>query len=364
MALVVRHLIREFHDPLRGEDEMLQYLEAIDNATVKQLIGSPRDIALTPDGKLASNGFMLTPLAFKQLCRYTAKGLYGLVADVGAVITNVRSLDAYTSVPLAAEIINKVVTLRFNVPDGISSKALILNHESKTVDGIVGARYHYTPHYQLYDCVKQMTHGQGGSIFVRGIVCGRRLEFTLVRGNTNIHGGHIMAPALYFTNSEAGEAGIHACGAMTIGPASGETIHVLNTPKHVAHTAKDFDQRLGALYNHALEQSRGMHSMFPDYGRRLNEWLDVVHNGAITESRRRALTGRVRKYVGTNLAEEIIRKVLFQGADSKVIPAKVPIEDVAKRTYRDLVLTLCREGRGRYHTLRELLERAAFSFLT
>jgi hypothetical protein len=340
------------------EDTMLAHLERIDNATVKQLISSPRDIELKPDGKLASNDYYLTPLAFKQLCTYTAKGLYGLVADVGAVVGNARSLDAYTSPALATEIINKVVRLRFTVPDGISCKALILNTESKTVDGIVGARYRYQPHHQLYTTVRDMiTDLYPTTTFARASLTGRRFAFTLINRCYSL-GQLLLVPGLYFTNSEAGEAGIHAGPTLFV-----EDSFALGEMKHIAHTQSDFEPRLAKLVDWAVERYVALRQHCPGIYNKLYAPLNVVVANKISDVTRRRYTRQIAKYTGATLADEVMRKALFQGADGKNIPAKIEITEVATRTYRDLVLTLCRTGVGRYHTIRERLERAAFSFL-
>lgn len=358
-SIVERQPVQTFD--AEQETALVEYLEHIDNCTIKQLISSPKDIELRADGRLLINGYSLTPLAFKQLCRFVAKGLYGLVADVGAVIGNARSLDAYTSPALATEIINKVVRLRFNVPDGISCKALILNTENQTVDGIVGARYRYVPSHQLYTSVKDMLD-QGADIeLMRASLHGRRFAFTF-RNVASIYGLGVFGPmlaTLYFSNSEAGEAGIHAGAGLVL-----EHAHMLGELKHVAHVNQDFETRLQSLVTWACKEHKWRIAKFAFYADRLRASLNIVHENKISQHRRRELTRRISKRIGTILAEEVMRKALFQGADGTAIPAKISVEEVAMRTHRDLALTLSREGEGRYHTIRELCERAAFDIIS
>lgn len=358
-SLVARQQLLEF-DSFQ-QPQLLEHLEHIDGCTVKQMISSPRDIELKPDGKLMVNNYALTPLAFKQLCRYVATGLYGLVADVGAVIGNARSLDAYTSPALAAEIINKVVRLRFSAPDGISCKALILNAESKTVDGIVGARYRYVPSHQLFTSVMDIIEGELAVGFERATLSGRRFAFTL--GNASVYhhlaSGNTLVPTLYFTNSEAGEAGIHAgAGFLT------EEAHMIGALHHVAHSNHEFDARLNNIVAATIKDHRWLIDKFQFYADRLRAPLNLVHENKIDDKKRKELTRKLGKRIGTSAAEEVVRKTLFQGADGTTIPAKIAIEEVALRTNRDLALTLSRYGEGRYHTIRELCERAAFDSIS
>jgi hypothetical protein len=358
-SLVARQPLQEFD--LWQQEQLLAHLEHIDSCTVKQLISSPRDIELKPNGRLTVNDYALTPLAFKQLCRCVAAGLYGLVADVGAVIGNARSLDAYTSAALAVEIINKVVQLRFNAPDGISCKALILNAESKTVDGIVGARYRYVPSHQLFTSVMDTVEGELEVQFERASLSGRRFAFTLRNTATHheIDNGQLLVPTLYFTNSEAGEAGIHAgAGFIT------EEAHMLGALRHIAHSNHEFDARLTKIMAGTIKDHKGLIEKFQFYEARLRAPLNLVHEMKINDKKRKEITRWIGKRIGTALAEDVMRKALFQGADGTTIPAKIAIDEVAQRTNRDLALTLAREGEGRYHTIRELCERAAFDIIS
>jgi len=356
-GLAVYPRLKEFD----SEVEFVEHVERVDGCTTKQLISSPRDITLTKDGRLAANGFRLTSLAFKQLCQFTAKGLYGLVADIGAVDINARSLDQFTSPALAADIINKVVELRFHVQDGISAKALILNADSKTVDGLVGARYRYVPHHQLYDSVKEcMTTTSDIPVFKRGLVAGRRCAFTLASQQPHTTpSGYTLARCAYFTNSEAGEAGIHATAGIVID----DTYCAIDSAhmRHIAHSNSDFDARLTNLVSQTVRQYSGI--ALAGYGSRLEENLGVVVDRAVSKSVRKKLVGDVATAVGQALAEQVIRKAIFQGADRTTTPAQVSLVDIAQRTKRDLVILLCREGEGRNHTTREALEGAAFQII-
>lgn len=343
------------------EEELLEYLERTDNCTIKQLISSPRDIALGSDGKLTSNGYMLTPLAFKQLCQHTANGLYGLVADIGEVRNNARSLDRYTSPALAAEIINKVVNLRFGVPDGISTKAMIMNSESKTVDGIVGARYRYVPHHQLFRSLKEHLESSCEVQFARAIVNSRRLSVTFIDTGSVWSMGQrgMLYPLMYMTNSEAGEAGIHAGAGIYLTPGN---YFMLGPLRHVAHNNADFDARLTRLVSYIEQQSFAIRANLSIYADRLTQSLHIVRENKIWDARRKLIEEHVARFVDKALAVEVVRKAIFQGEEGTKIPARVNADTLNTRTIRDLVATLCREGGDKYHTIREQLERAAFSF--
>ena len=360
-SLVIRQSTHTFTAAQEGE--VLNYLRRIDRLTIKQNIVSPRDIELNSRGRLVSNGYLLTPLAFKQLCTFVAKGLYGLVADIGAVIGNARSCDAYSSTALAAEIINKVVSLRFSVPDGISGKAMILNTESKTVDGIVGARYRYLPHYQLYDAVKETLTAKMNVQHYQTIVTGRRCAFILLdfdNAYVNVDMQVGAQPLIYFTNSEAGEAGIHACAGLLI-----DERCLLYNLNHVPHTNQAFEARLGVLIERTLEQHAHLVPRMGDTMRAYGTPLNIVKENKIWEERRQNLIKIIVAHgVDRLLAKELVRKAIFQGADGTVVPDKISIEEIKYRTYRDLVVTMCRESTEQYHNIREAISRAAFSFIS
>ena len=199
------------------EAEFAQLVADLDDVTIKSPIGSIRELQLSPEGRLQNTGHRLSLLAFTQLCRFVATGLSGLLFDVSGYRMRTQTADIACSLPTAVKIYNTCLDLRFHSYKGLHSKQMIRNRETGVIEGIVGAKYRYLPHRELYDAVKELLAShQPPAVFHGATLVGRRLGmvFRLTSPMFTVRGSRTRAKFFgrdYFANSEKGESGISAC---------------------------------------------------------------------------------------------------------------------------------------------------------
>jgi len=362
--LLAAHTLQEFN---RLElDDFMETLQDVDQSTVRTSINSAQDIKLSPEWRLVSNGFKLSLLAAKQLCNHVARGLWPLAADIGGLQRTARGYDNAISAPMAANIVNGCAILRFNAVEGICGRDMVVNHATRTVDGIIGPRYRLLPHHQLIDAVIETLPSCTTPLeFHSSRLWDRRMTATFMSVE------HLVAiePDLVFgglciTNSEAGECGIR-CSLMLD---FGDGLRCLARPRHIAHSGKDFGRRLGRLLGGVLSPEWWAYmSSSAELAKHVLktplELLDTAEK-KISSTKRTRLKMLLADYVDKGIATSLVRQIIYMGADGKEIPQTVSATEIKERTMRDVVFTLMRAAQHQYSDTRERLQRAAFDFLT
>ena len=355
-ALVTQSQTRTF---ARDEfSEFHELLVRIDEGTVRWPISAPKDLELDDKGHLKENGFALSSLAYSQLCSYVATGLWRLTMDVSGSARRKGAFDEVVSVPLAVSIFNKCVELRFRMPDGVCGRDMVQNHVTRVVDGIVGPRYRYLAHHQLLDAaVDMLASAEAPMRFHSGLLAGRRMSITFLSETplAVLDTGEALVGGCYFTNSEAGECGVR--GALML-QLQGTPFRCLMNMRHLAHAGKSFSKKLGHLLVGVMSRWDGLAAAAVAANDVLSAPL-----GLVSKPHKQRIVRRLSDYVDKALAADVVRRVVFTGADGTMC-SRAPLREVATRTVRDVFITLMRVADGQYPEIRENLERAAFDVLS
>jgi len=340
-------------------------LEKADAHTVQVPIQAADDILLTQDGRLQENGFTLSPLAFQQVCRYVARGLWPLVSDLSGTARSHRSYDSVISIPLAIRILNDCAKLRFRVRDGLCGRMMIQNHMTKVVDGVVGLRYKYLANYQLLEGAKDLldSHEQP-MVFHEGRLVGRRMAAVFLAeeplGCTP--DGYVLQGGCYFTNSEAGECGVRCAPVLQVD----DDIRCIGPLRGIAHAGRSFMKRLGTMLVGVLGEWPKLCEIATNT-EHLSKSLRLVKNDRLDRSQRRRLVTRLSDYTEKGLATAVVRRALLRGRledDTGFLHAHSPtVGEMEQRTINDLFIVLMETANGHYPEIREGLERAAFDIL-
>jgi len=350
----------EFH--AEEFDPFIELLRDFDQHTVRMTIGDAEDIELDANGQLKNGDFQLAPLAIKQICRQVSKGLWSLAADIAGEHRSARAYDSACSVPLAARIINDCVKLRFRAADGIAGRDMIQNHLTRVVDGVVGPRYQLLPNHQLLEAAKEMLESHAVPMkFHYGLLVGRRMAVSFLTedpiadtADGPMHGG------AYFSNSEAGECGVRGAATLQIG----HTLRCMAKLRHLSHSGKDFIKRLSRLLGSVLHSwDKTVEVAKRAEGVMAKKINFLAPDDKVSKAARIRIQTALTEYMDKSLADDVVRKVIFMGADGTHVPRSVSAHEIATRKVRDVAVTLMREAYGQYPEIREGLERAAFDII-
>lgn len=346
-------------------DELLKLLREQDTHTVRATINDPADLLLDEKGRLQSNGFALSPLAFRQICVSVARGLWSLAADISGVAVNERTYDSTISVPLAARIVNDCIRLRFQALDGLMGRDMVQDHLSKVIDGVVGPRYQLLPNYQLLEAVEDMLSGHDVPMtFHEAELYGRRLSliYTTDKPLANSSAGPVYGGA-YFSNSEAGECAVSGSTVLQFG----KTLRCTNKMCRLIHAGTDFVGRLRRMMGDVLNTWDVTVRTGVGAEARMQQSLNLVDASQPShsvDSRKRArLKALFAEHVDKRIANSVVRHIIYAGADGTDVPRFTPVEEIQRRKIRDVAITAMKIARGNYPEIREGLERIAFEAL-
>jgi len=227
-------------------EDLAADLERAHSTMLRTEINDREDILLKPDGRLRLTDNMLTLLAVKQMCTLMAAGLWQYVADVGGIVRRKLLSDEAMSPELAINTLNSSIDLRAEVEGGLVGRHMICDTEAETVDGIVGAKYQYLAHTQLYEIVSEMLlAADQPSEFYAATRIGRLLAMDFLRpinfmnyGDTPLFAGH------YFRNSEAGEGGVKSAIIIQVGIGK---LRCMSKLISVPHVGRKFTNKLGRM---------------------------------------------------------------------------------------------------------------------
>jgi len=346
--------------------EFYQYVMDLNDRTHLLPIMEPKDIRLDSDGCITCERtkYRLSIQAFTELCSRLSPGLATLAKDISGVRRREGSIDEVVSPKVAAEIINACAELRFRMKDGIFSRQLILDTKTKVVDGIVGPKYRYLAHCDLYEAVDQMMGGSEIPVyFAYARLIGRRLAmYYQMRGvQLSLSNGHTWSGGYYFANSEAGECGVHS-SELLINAQTG--LRVLGPMQQLAHSGKGFLVKLTHVLNEVFARGAELPEKRQGGEKLLDTHLQVFDAaGRVDKTIRKTLE---HSLMGQNLAKkyaaDVIRGAIYAGGTSS-IPLSASRHDINNRTHYDVFLRLAYEAEQWNLSTRESMERIAFLLL-
>jgi hypothetical protein len=346
-------------------DERHAFVDAMslaDDATVRRTIQAPDDILLDEQCRLVSNQFAFEQLALSQLCKYIATGLYTLVADIAGIRQTKRTYDLAVSIPVAVGVINACMRLRFRAVDGICGRDMIQNYQAQSVEGVVGQRYQLLPNHHLFEAVNEMVAAHTTPMeYHYGVLAGRRMAvYFITKEPVATTADGLVYAGCYFSNSEAGECAVRGATILQLGDC-----RCMNTLKHVSHAGKDFTKRLTNMIGGVLRTWDCTVSVGAGLGKRLQDSVTfLTPKNTINSAVKERLRAYILQYVETNIADELVRRIIYMGADGAFVPRRIKTAEIANRRVRDVAYVLMRAGRGRHPDVSERLERAAFGVVT
>lgn len=340
-------------------DKLLNHLQLIDQSTTMITLNYPEEIHFRVDGRLASNGFTVSNLALRQLCHKVSNGLWRLIADIGGIQATTRGYDQVISVPIATAILNQCSRLRFRASSGIAGQTMLLNHETKSVDGIVGPKYRYLPNNHMLECIADVLQGSDTKMeFNFGVLAGRRLSvgFLAKEPIANDESGFPVFGGCYFNNSEAGECSFRGTTMLRMYKGNGRCINEL---KHAAHHGKTFNTRLCALIEGVTGDWDNLKTVAKSAAAVLQKPLKLLtDDGTINKARRRQIVNKLARHIDDGLATSIVREAILHGMHDKRA-SRIAVE----RNVCDIFYRILSASEGQHPEVSETLERTAFDII-
>jgi hypothetical protein len=227
-------------------------LEAMHGTMLRTPISEPDDILLKPDGRLRTGNWKLSLLAVRQLCTLMASGLWQYVADVGGILRRKPLSPEAISPGLAIDTINSSINIRFGIEGGLSGRHMIIDGETDIVDGIVGIKYKYLAHAQLYEIVVDLLAGaEVPAEFYAATRIGRLISMEFLQPAPFMeYKGVPFYAGYYFRNSEAGEGGVRAAFIVHYGTTN---MRCMSSLLSCPHVGRAFVSKLGRTLTRTID---------------------------------------------------------------------------------------------------------------
>lgn len=349
-------------------DEFARYLSDSERFTSILPIERERELHLREDGTTYHGHYRYAPAAFHQVVQILGPGLSRLLPDLAGIVHRSKDdrldlIDGHR----ACALFNDLVSLRFPL---LSSRRLIRNEHSKTIEGVVGVKHKYLENSMLYTAANERLESRNDPArFYTAVLVSRRMAlwyrhetpcFTIQVGRESwpCYAGY------YFGNGEA--TGTSARGTLAFYTKCGVCLGPFK--RHggrVTHAGRDFSKRLNAMLSKVLDQPV-----------LIEEWRDGILRMQATNLGFGDKIGKDRRThervylaalsqlgVEQSLSAEALDSALTLGA----IAPERPIADlqplVATRTVFDLFVALLRVGRRLGLARREKIEQAAYEIL-
>lgn len=361
--LVVRPVMESF-TALQLE-ELGTYLEAVHDSTFSVPVNEPRNLFLDSTGRLVDGGYQLSLLAMRQLCQLLAPGLWNLFSSIGGIPT-LPGAEPPTSKPIAIQLFNDIVALRFRMQRGPLGKQLVKNATTRVVDGIVGHSYRFLPHHHLLAAATDVLQSsEYSATFHSAQVMGRGLSLAYLSNDSAMTfwvGQTKFRAGCYFANSEAGEIGVYATPLIQV---EDTELRCMARLQHLRHVGKEFWQQLSEMLQKVMLDAAGVVAIEKAANACLTAPLAVLKNKRVDAVRRRHVQGvLMRAGVHKQAAQRMLYDAIYRGASGVAIPAKITAEELATRTVFDLFARILRHAEDQEPRKRERLERVGYGILT
>jgi len=352
----------------RNEKELLyDTCCKLDEATLIEPINSVEDVLLKDDGT-RKDGLKFSRTALIQICEKITPGLSALVQNIAGLKLRSDSLDEVLDPRLACRIINSCAKLRFRAKEGLYTRQLIINAADNVIEGVVGPKYKYLSHRNLYETVDEMLSSlEETVVFSSATIHGRHMAMNWV-SDTNVFSlanNDAYHMGYYFSNSEGGGSGVHAAASLTL---RDRNLRCVSDFASVAHAGKSFNKRLQELLANVLVTGEAaLNKLKTHINGLFDSWLVIFDENTKQVDRDR------QQYLITTLASNgldvasariIINRMLYGENVSESNVYIHRITNMRDKSVYDLIMCLMECAKEFQPAAREKFERVAFDLIT
>lgn len=361
-----------FQEEQAAEERLQQYLVQQQESTQLCLITREQDILLHNNFKVRGV-FTLTTTALQHLCSKLAPGLLQAISHVSGLKADKRShdRDSIYSDEAAAGIINRLIRLRFA---NLKGQRMILDHRSKTVDGLVGTNYEFFSNSDFFTSAREFVYSLWPDAeLYEGLLCDRRLWFS-IRDQEPVAIVRVRPrqvesfyQGFYFSNAEISGFSLKAATALMRESGGGVAISPFVDGGRISHVQNnDFMQQLQSLFMRAAQRLPSSDFVIQRITALAGSRLGFDGSSEHYKRRRSQLAGQLQhRGVSRDVAESVLDYAVFlSSTDDK--PGQYDASKVhlgVSRTLFDLFVALLEIAGDQNIRKREALQQLAYEVL-
>lgn len=352
--------------------ELQRRLTVLESRSRIESISQVEDLLLDHRGVVhpaAGDGFRFTRHAFHAVCRVASGGLFRLLDEVSGQCTRKEIPASACRFPLAVDIFNSVVKLRFDALFR-DTQQLTWNYENKLIESLIGPRFAMLGNVDFLDLALDVAGAVDVPLrFHEATLNGRRLRLRFVTPSplfsVPVADGteHAFHGGMYFENSElGGDVSVRGgllVSRLDVGLWALEPI----VDNRVQHIGKNMRARVVRMTKLLLGRAPALLPL----GNQIRQ-LAKTRLGLTAPDHRSARFGELRRILRSlggltvATAEHILLSAIQHGVRTPKpnLPAPPTVEEAASRTVYDVFCAICRESLVRSVADRERLERLAY----
>jgi hypothetical protein len=357
----------------RAEAKLKAELERRYKHTEIRVISRPEDLLLGPRAGVDSLSpeYRLTTPALGQICTRLAPGLSTALYSIAGA-TGDPDKTGGSDPRLAINMLNQVIKLRYGKLDGFS---LVVDHDKKLVEGLVGRKYEYFPNLDLFERVKKFTAEADSpaefceaSIYGRKLVVRFRCDDELFSIPKNRKTDEPFFGGYHFTNAETGDCSIRASAVIIRQWCDNKCISDFTEGGCMPHIrGARFEKRFCELLDRVRVKAEESTKFKPRVLELMDQKLGLGGDQDDHKDRMKELGKQLQKQSLTNdFAKESLRHTMKYGSYRTDIlnTHRDAMEVYAKRTAYDLFNALTHRAKDKSVETQERAEQVAYRMLT
>ena len=351
----------------RQFDDLKQFLAQRSENTDIVPISDVAQLLMTPDGRLAENGYRFNYLGFQALANGLASGLASAFMEIAGETRSRASAEAEPNLQAAVGIYNMAARARM---EAVRERTLLVDHRERVVEGYLGLNHRMLDNSAFLDIVaSEIEARQPAAKFQRAELVGRDLRVLYVdpasqRKDIYADSRHTIAAGWAFTNSEDRHKAISAVSCLFT--RFGIALERPWASFRMNHVGADLAGRTTTLVGKAAAHKLDMPAVLSQLGKLQTTSLEFTDNPEKLEAAMdRWIQLLVRMGVLRDDAKLIVKNAATVGAD---LDARDPVETFSRgalsnRTGYDLLCSLLRFARDEPARTRDRMQTVAMDLL-
>ena len=351
----------------RQFDDLKQFLAQRSEDTDLIPISDVAQLLMTPDGRLAENGYRFNYLGFQALANGLATGIASAFMEIAGEARSRANAETEPNLQAAVSIYNMAARARIEV---VRERTLLVDHRERVVEGYLGLNHRMLDNSAFLDIVAtEVEARQPTAKFQRAELVGRDLRLFYVdpasqRKDIYSDARHTVAAGWSFNNSEDRHKAISAtsCLFTRFGVALERPLDNFK----MTHVGADLAGRTTTLVSRAAAHQLDMSAVLSQLGKLQTTSLEFSDK---TEKLEQAMDRWVQLLVKLGVLREdaklIVKNAATVGAD---IDPRDAVEAFSRgaltnRTGYDLLCSLLRFARDEPARTRDRLQTVAMDLL-
>lgn len=357
-----------------AEADLVTALRAMERHTVLRQVNHPRDVMLDSTGHVQRK-LRYSTTALQQLCLLLSPGLTHVM---DSVCGNRMRAGEQADPDLAVKILNDLIALRFGTR--LEDKMLVVNNQTKQIDGLVGVRYARLANLELYQRALAFVSKTAGMKFCEAALAGRRMMLRFA-GTVPLFEVTVPGPGtigqrptepffggFHFSNSEVGDCSIRASTLLIRQACDNKAIGGFQDGGRLLHIrGPKFEEKFTQLLTRVQSKADESATLRRNVLRLMNSSLHLVPQPTALRNRLDNLIEQLHRHGMTRkFAAEVIGTAAYTGSYGGVANSTVNRRDeawLARRSAYDVFNAMTHVAKSQAIETRENAEQLAYQLL-